>query len=124
MTEFLLVALGGALGAAGRYAAGMIPPKTEFPAQTLAVNIIGAVAIGFVAGLSAGGGKSLSPQAALFWKTGVCGGFTTFSAFSLETCALFEHKAYLSGALYVVLSVCCCLAGVIAGQKLAALARS
>ena len=84
--RFLFVALGGALGAGGRYAISL-----------------------------------LSPNTVLFWKTGVCGGFTTFSTFSLEAFALFEGKAYLSGGIYIFLSVVCCLTGIFCGKKLSML---
>ena len=85
---FLFVSLGGALGAAGRYAISLLPVKTGFP------------------------------NAVLFWKTGICGGFTTFSTFSIEAFALFENKAFLAGGIYMFLSVACCLAGVFCGKKL------
>jgi CrcB protein len=49
----------------------------------------------------------------------VCGGFTTFSTFSLEAVGLIERQQYWQGGLYIVLSVCCCMAGVIVGKKLA-----
>ena len=77
MINLLIVAAGGALGAAGRYAVGLLPVKTDFPLLTLLVNAAGAVIIGFLAGLFARGG--LTDRRLLFWKTGVCGGFTTFS---------------------------------------------
>ena len=61
----------------------------------------------------------VSPNTVLFWKTGVCGGFTTFSTFSLEAYKLFENKAYMLGGTYAALSVCCCFVGVFFGKKLA-----
>ena len=114
------VALGGALGAAGRYALSLIPVRTEFPSITLMTNILGAMAIGFIAGLL-GTRDDLSPNVALFWKTGVCGGFTTFSTFSLEAWQLLEKGNYLLSALYALLSVVCCVAGVWIGRKLSGL---
>ena len=117
---FLFVALGGALGAAGRYAISLLPVKTGFPILTLLTNIAGAVLIGFIAGIASGDGE-VSPNTVLFWKTGVCGGFTTFSTFSLEAVTLFENKAYLSGGIYIFLSVVCCLAGIFFGKKLSML---
>lgn len=114
--NFLLVALGGALGATGRYAVGLLPVKSTFPLLTLIVNILGALLIGLVAGLSVRGG--LSPRWTLFWKTGVCGGFTTFSAFSLETLGLFQSGNRLLGGAYILLSVSLCLLGVWLGQML------
>ena len=71
MINLLIVAAGGALGAAGRYAVGLLPVKTDFPLLTLLVNAAGAVIIGFLAGLFARGG--LTDRRLLFWKTGVCG---------------------------------------------------
>ncbi len=120
--DFLFVALGGAAGAMGRYAIGLLPVKASLPILTLAVNIIGAALIGFIAG-AAEGSENVSQNAVLFWKTGVCGGFTTFSTFSLETLTLFESKAYFLGSIYIFLSVACCLLGVLLGKKLSALAR-
>ncbi|MBQ1350166.1 MAG: fluoride efflux transporter CrcB [Ruminococcus sp.] len=117
---FFFVALGGALGAAGRYALSLIPVRTEFPSITLMTNILGAMAIGFIAGLL-GTRDDLSPNVALFWKTGVCGGFTTFSTFSLEAWQLLEKGNYLLSALYALLSVVCCVAGVWIGRKLSGL---
>lgn len=118
--NFLLVALGGAAGAAGRYAISLIPAKTGFPVLTLLTNLLGAILIGFIVGI-AGRKSEFSPQAVLFWKTGVCGGFTTFSTFSLEALSLLEDKAYLLGGSYAILSVVGCIIGVFCGMKLAAL---
>ena len=117
---FLFVALGGAIGAVGRYAISLIPIKMGFPALTLITNILGAVLIGFIVGIVSDNSE-VSPNTVLFWKTGVCGGFTTFSTFSLEAFTLFESKAYLSGGIYVLLSVACCLVGIFCGKKLAML---
>ncbi len=119
MITLLIVAAGGALGASGRYAVGLLPVKTDFPLLTLLVNAAGAVIIGFLAGLFARGG--LTDRRLLFWKTGVCGGFTTFSAFSLEAVQLFEKGRHLAGSLYILLSLLLCLAGVLAGQALSRL---
>ena len=119
MINLLIVAAGGALGAAGRYAVGLLPVKTDFPLLTLLVNAAGAVIIGFLAGLFARGG--LTDRRLMFWKTGVCGGFTTFSAFSLEAVQLFEKGRHLAGSLYILLSLLLCLAGVLAGQALSRL---
>jgi CrcB protein len=116
--RFISVALGGALGALGRYLISLLPVRTEFPVLTLATNIVGAMVIGFVVGIVESKNE-ISPNATLFWKTGVCGGFTTFSTFSLEAVGLIERQQYWQGGLYIVLSVCCCMAGVIVGKKLA-----
>jgi CrcB protein len=74
--------------------------------------------IGFVVGIVESK-TEISPNATLFWKIGVCGGFTTFSTFSLEAVGLLERQQYWQGGPYIVLSVCCCMAGVIVGKKLA-----
>lgn len=118
--HFLFVALGGALGAIGRYAISLIPIKTEFPILTLITNIIGAILIGFIVGIVSNKGD-VSDNTVLFWKTGVCGGFTTFSTFSLEAFTLFESKSYFSGSIYIVLSVAFCITGILLGKRLAML---
>ena len=116
MGSVLLVGTGGALGAMGRYGLSLLPWRGEFPLLTLLTNLLGAVLIGFIAGL-AGRGR-LNPSAALFWKTGVCGGFTTFSTFSLETVTLLSNGKSGLAAAYVALSVVLCLLGVVLGQWL------
>lgn len=120
--SFVFAALGGALGSAARYAVSLIPVKTDFPVLTLLTNILGAVLIGFIAG-AAGGKTGLSNNAVLFWKTGVCGGFTTFSTFSLEAFNLFDNKQYAAGGIYAALSFACCILGIICGKKLSALLK-
>lgn len=119
---FLWVALGGAVGAMGRYAISLIPTKAAFPFLTLVTNIIGAMLIGFIVGIVSTG-EDVSQNSILFWKTGICGGFTTFSTFSLEAYKLFEDKLYMQGGLYVALSVTCCILGVLCGKKLALLLK-
>ena len=111
---------GGAVGAAGRYGLSLLPCKGDFPLLTLCTNLLGALLIGFVAGLAGRG--QLSPGWTLFWKTGVCGGFTTFSTFSLESLTLLERGRWLAGGAYMALSLGLCLAGVLAGRRPAGLA--
>lgn len=113
--QLLLVALGGGLGAVCRYGLIFLPVGGAFPVRTLLTNLAGAVLIGLIAGLSG----QISDNAALFWKTGVCGGFTTFSTFSLETAGLLEEGKLLAGGAYILLSVGLCLAGVWLGRRLA-----
>lgn len=120
--NFVFVALGGAAGAMGRYGISLIPVKAVFPYLTLMTNLIGAVLIGFVAGI-AGEHADVGVGTVLFWKTGVCGGFTTFSTFSLEAYELLQDERYLAGGLYIVLSVILCLIGIICGRKAAVLVR-
>lgn len=116
--NFMFVGLGGALGAIGRYAISMIPIKTDFPFLTLITNILGAVLIGFISGMVSVR-KDVSQNTVLFWKTGVCGGFTTFSTFSLEAYELFEKGSNVFGIVYAVVSVVSCIFGIICGKKIA-----
>ena len=116
MTSLLFVALGGALGAAGRHGLSLLPGR-GFPLLTLLTNFLGAVAIGFLSGLFSQ--RLLGERGKLFWQTGVCGGFTTFSTFSLEAVTLFQNGKYLLGGAYILASVALCVAGVLLGQALA-----
>jgi len=117
MIKFLYVALGGAVGAVSRYAISLLPLKSEFPFLTFITNISGAFLIGLIVGISEK--HSLPDSWILFLKTGVCGGFTTFSTFSLESYQLLENKSYLTGSIYMIFSVLCCLLGVWLGKKTA-----
>ena len=114
MTGFLFVGMGGAVGAMLRYAISLIPYKGRFPLLTLFINVIGALAIGIIAGLSAR--KNLPQNAVLFLKTGVCGGFTTFSSFALETFDLIKAGNGLTALAYGVFSVAAGIAAVFAGE--------
>ncbi len=112
-----LVAAGGAVGSVARYALGVLMLRalgSGFPWGTLAVNVAGSVVIGVIAGLAAGGG-GLTEPGRLFLVTGVLGGFTTFSAFSLDTGALFGRSAGLA-ALYVGVTVAAGLGAFAAGH--------
>ena len=121
MFPVLLVGAGGALEAMGRYGLSLLPWRGDFPLLTLCTILLGAVLIGFIVGLADQG--QLSPGGTLFWKTGVCGGFTTFSTFSLESLTLLQKGKWLPGGSYMALSLSLCLAGVLLGRRLSALAR-
>lgn len=123
MANVVYVALGGAVGAVGRYLVSLLPAKTVFPIGTLAVNFAGALLIGAVVGV-AEDNPALPPGALLFWKTGVCGGFTTFSTFSLEAVQLVEQGHAALGVCYVALSVALCLLGVVLGRAAVLAVRS
>ena len=104
--NILAVGLGGALGAVCRYLLGQVIPKlgSGFPLATFAVNLLGCFAIGLVVGI-AGRHTDIDPRLILFLQTGICGGFTTFSTFSLESLTLIEEGRLAIGILYIVLSV-------------------
>lgn len=111
----LTVAAGGAIGASLRYLAFVGATRVfghGFPVGTLVVNVLGSFLMGvlFVA-LTKKGGQEL----ALFLMTGVLGGFTTFSAFSLDTLTLFERGAIGAAAFYVALSVGLSLGALVIG---------
>lgn len=114
------VALGGALGASLRFLAGvgvlrLIGP-TSFPVAILSINVLGSFLMGVFVVLAAQRGLThLSP----FVMTGLLGGFTTFSAFSLEAVTLYERGDVTQAALYVGLSVILSIAGLMAGLFLA-----
>ena len=118
--NILAVGLGGALGAIFRYLLGQIIPKlgSGFPIATFAVNLIGCFAIGLVVGL-AGKHSNIDPRVILFLQTGICGGFTTFSTFSLESLTLIEEGKIAIGILYIVLSVLFGLFALLAARNLA-----
>lgn len=114
MSRFLWVALGGALGAVLRYAVSLIPVRGGFPVLTLLTNLLGALLIGFIAG--AAEISASSPGLILFAKTGLCGGFTTFSTFSLESYTLIKAGQKGTAVLYIALSVGLCLLGIWLGH--------
>ncbi len=118
MLNVLIVALGGGLGAACRYGLSLISVKSSFPLMTFLTNLLGAFIIGLIVGIGSRNSNSqrgFSPQLTLFLKTGFCGGFTTFSTFSLEVWTLAEKGNWATAGVYAVLSLVCCVAGVWAG---------
>ncbi len=115
--NILLVALGGALGAVCRYGISRIPFMSSYPIATFLTNLMGALLIGFIVGVSEK--KNVSDNVLLFSKTGFCGGFTTFSTFSLESVSLLNEGKYIVGGTYIILSLVLCVIGVVFGQYLA-----
>jgi len=119
--SLLLVGSGGFLGAVGRYALGGFVhralPAVAFPIGTLAVNVLGCLAIGALGGL-ADARQILGPGTRLFLLIGVLGGFTTFSSFSYETLALARDGEFLRSGINVLASVTFCLLAVWLGHQL------
>lgn len=109
MTRFLLVAFGGALGSMARYGLGLaaqrLAPASAWPWGTMAANLAGGLAVGLLAGWLAHRGEGQAEPIRLFAAVGVLGGFTTFSAFSLETVIMIERRQFGLASAYVGLSV-------------------
>lgn len=114
--KILLVIVGGGLGAAARYGVRLALPfdAAAFPYATLVVNVVGSFLAGLVTGLLAAG-LVLSEEARLFLLVGVLGGFTTFSAFSLETVEHLTNGDAAVGAVNVLSNLLLCVAAVVAG---------
>jgi len=117
---FLIVFIGGGLGAALRHGVNVGTARlfgTSFPYGTLTVNIVGCLVMGLLTGYFAFKGD-VSQHWRLLLTTGVLGGFTTFSAFSLDVALLYERGEVTLAAVYVLASVLVSLAGVFAGLAL------
>jgi len=123
MTRLLLVGLGGALGSMARYgvglAAGRLAPGGAWPWGTLTVNVVGGLIMGLVAGWLALRGGIAHESLRVFAAVGVLGGFTTFSAFSLETALMIERRQFAMAAGYVALSVAVAIAALFLGLIMA-----
>lgn len=118
MRTFFLVGLGGAMGAMARYGFGNWINRAlpmSFPLSTLLINILGSTAMGLFIGMLGRINANWAPDLRLFVAVGVLGGFTTFSAFSLDTIELIERGEWLSAGLYVLMSVVVCLIGLYLG---------
>lgn len=125
MLLYLYVGLGGALGSIARFwVSGLVAENSPaaFPFGTLIVNITGSFLIGLFAGLAGPEGRFIaSPAARAFFMIGVCGGYTTFSSFSLQTLALLSDGEALRAGANVLLSVNLCLLAVWLGSLLASI---
>lgn len=113
----LLVALGGGIGAWLRFAIGRLIGLSAFPWATLSVNLIGSLAMGLLAGWLARHGQG-GESWRLLLGVGLLGGFTTFSAFSLELVAMIQRGDAATAALYAAGSVIGGIAGLYAGLAL------
>lgn len=115
MQTYLLIGLGGALGSIARHwCNGLVGAVLglSFPWGTLIINVLGSLIIGFAAAAMRDGGLlPVNDDVRLFVMVGVCGGYTTFSAFSLQTLTLIQGGQWLPAAGNIGLSVVLCIAG-------------
>ena len=119
MQQALWIAAGGAIGSVARYwiAVWALPVSGSLPWGTIGINVSGSFLIGFFGTLTLENGRYPAPEwLRLFVMVGVCGGFTTFSSFSLQTLDLLRGDAWGRALANVALSVLLCLAAVAAGH--------
>jgi CrcB protein len=122
-TTSLYVMIGGALGSFARYALSflMLPVSRNLPWGTITINILGSFIIGFFGTLTLAQGRfPVSENWRLFVMVGICGGFTTFSSFSLQTLDLLRSGATVRAGVNIALSVALCIAAVALGHSAAA----
>ena len=119
IAAYLWVAIGGALGSVARYALGnlmTLVAGADFPWGTLLINVLGSFVISFFGVLTTSGARLPLPfEARVFVTVGICGGFTTFSSFSLQTVELARAGYPGRAALYVALSAALCITACMAG---------
>ena len=124
LMTYLWVAIGGALGSMARFwMANAVAALTgpAFPWGTLGINVVGSFVIGLTFALTGPGGRFDAPSdLRIFVMIGICGGFTTFSSFSLQTLMLLQEGAVLRAGAYILGSVVLCLALVWLGYLLGA----
>ncbi|HET7594640.1 MAG TPA: fluoride efflux transporter CrcB [Stellaceae bacterium] len=123
VVAYLVIGLGSALGGVARYGCGVLAAvlwPVAFPWMTILINILGSFVIGLFAGLTGPDGRLL---VGTLWRqfvmVGICGGYTTFSAFSLETLALLRAGRALAAGANLLLSLALCLIAVWLGHRLA-----
>jgi CrcB protein len=123
MQNYIWVAIGGALGTTGRYwLSGLVARLIgeTFPWGTLLINVTGSILIGFFATLTGPDGRVfVGSTGRQFVMIGICGGYTTFSSFSLQTLNLMNDSEWFYAGANILLSVALCLIGVWAGYMLA-----
>jgi len=117
LKNMIWVGLGGMLGAISRYLFGLFIKSDTFPYATCVVNIAGALVMGFIMGLAIKG--QISPSLRLFLATGICGGFTTFSAFAWENLELLQQQRYGSFLAYTLGTLALGMAATAIGYLLA-----
>jgi CrcB protein len=123
MLNALWIFIGGGLGTLGRWGLSGFVARNwgeTFPLGTLVINITGSFIIGLFAGLTGPDGRWLAPPSfRQFFMIGICGGYTTFSSFSLQTLTLAEDNQWFRAGANVVLSLVLCLVAVWLGDALA-----
>jgi CrcB protein len=122
LTTCLIVMLGGALGTLARYLIGLaaIPISQDLPIGTIIINIVGSFIIGFFGTMTLAHGRFPAPEnLRLFVMIGFCGGFTTFSSFSLQTLDLLRAGAPFRAGINIVASVVFCVIAVALGHYIA-----
>jgi CrcB protein len=118
----LIVMAGGALGTLARYLLSIVasPISGQLPLGTILINIVGSCIIGFFGTLTLANGRfPVSENVRLFVMVGFCGGFTTFSSFSLQTLDLLRNGALVRASINIVASVALCLCAVSLGHLVA-----
>ena len=122
MGAWVAVAVGGAIGSVGRFWLTIVMTTLtgpRFPWGTLLINVLGSMVIGLVAGLTLTPARvGMHPDIRIFLMTGVCGGFTTFSAFSLQTLELMQSGDVVPALGYAVGSVVLCVLATYGGWAL------
>lgn len=122
MTNILLIAAGGALGAVSRHLTGQFFLRTigpDWPYGTFAVNVLGGLIMGGFIGWLAQAGRADANELRAFFAVGVLGGFTTFSAFSLDVVVMIERRAYGDAFGYVAASVILSILALFVGLMIA-----
>jgi CrcB protein len=128
MENYVWIAIGGALGTTGRYWLSGIVARLigeTFPWGTLVVNVTGSFVIGFFVAVTGPDGRLfVGSTVRQFVIVGICGGYTTFSSFSLQTLNLMNDGEWANAGANIVLSVVLCLIGVWAGEMLAGIVNT
>lgn len=119
MLNCLAVGAGGCIGAVLRYLIGLIKisESSSFPYKTLLINVVGSFFIGMITAYTLKS-NSIDPRIVLFLKVGICGGFTTFSTFALESMQLFQSAKPTAAILYIILSITLSVFAVIFSQAI------
>lgn len=124
LVNCIFVGIGGFAGSVLRYLLSCVIPNSAFPVSTLLINVLGSLLLGFLAALALRG-TIPNEQVSLMLRVGLCGGFTTFSTFGLESASLLQGGEYGLAIAYAVGSTALCIIAAIVGSLLAnALAQS